>query len=335
MFQIKRFLDDYSIPFVEEGANVSPGNINIKCPLCGDDPSEHMGISLQGKGWGCWRDQSHRGKSFAVLIANLLHVPYRRAQEIEKEYSGWGALGGLATQGKRLIPVASTHEVKKNPPVKEQSLPSEFVDLLPTPFTRGFRIYLHKRGVEYKDARNYGLKAALSGPWGRRVIFPVYENGKLITWTGRTILPTEPVRYKAQSIEQGAIHAMPETLWPYDLIAQARGDKLLVCEGPLDALKINIAGNRAGIYAVALSTAAISNRQIRLLHQLSRNFNGVYLSLDQDSAGQKAEHHIRSSLKLCMDVGVFPVPQGYKDAGELNTERLRAWLGVGTGRRVQ
>src|ERR1044071_2686938 len=78
-----QFLRQNNIPYTTTGPNASRGRVNIKCPFCGSaDPSEHMGISIRGSGWSCWRNDSHRGVDNARLVAQLLRCSQAEAKRI-------------------------------------------------------------------------------------------------------------------------------------------------------------------------------------------------------------------------------------------------------------
>src|SRR5262245_59631880 len=96
MFDWPQFLTRNRIPFVTEGKNTPRGSIGIKCPFCGvADPSEHMVIRLSGKGWRCWRDQSHSGSSPERLIQALIHCSLAAALELVSLEAGAAISAGV------------------------------------------------------------------------------------------------------------------------------------------------------------------------------------------------------------------------------------------------
>ena len=77
------FFQSRNIHFVDSGANVVRGNVACRCPWCGgNDPSEHMSINLEGKGFRCWRQPLHSGKNPAKLIQALLNCSWDQANQI-------------------------------------------------------------------------------------------------------------------------------------------------------------------------------------------------------------------------------------------------------------
>src|SRR6185312_5603411 len=72
MFDWEQFLDNHGIDYVTTGHNARRGNIGIACPWCGNDPSHHLGISTNGRGYHCWRNEAHSGKAPHRLVMALL-----------------------------------------------------------------------------------------------------------------------------------------------------------------------------------------------------------------------------------------------------------------------
>src|SRR5271166_3036315 len=85
MIDIETTLRTYGIHFVTAGSNVAAHHINIKCPWCSHDPSEHLGIDLRTGMWGCWRDPAHRGRSLNRLLYKL-HIPTTAADKSQLIY---------------------------------------------------------------------------------------------------------------------------------------------------------------------------------------------------------------------------------------------------------
>ena len=82
MFDWLNFLNRHGISYVDTGRNVRRNNISMPCVLCGDDPSENLGISLVGKGWSCWRNKNHKGIHPHRLIIALLGCSFQQAAAI-------------------------------------------------------------------------------------------------------------------------------------------------------------------------------------------------------------------------------------------------------------
>lgn len=323
-FNWMQFLESNHIHYASSGANVSRGHVAVKCPFCGaQDPSEHMSINLKHGGWNCWRNDNHSGKSPVYLVQALISCSRERAQAIVGEGvfipdDFLGAVRGL---------VAPT-----SAPVQRQVvLPAEFKPFgTGLPSARRFEAYL--RGREFTPAqidrmtRRYGLHYATSGKFKGRVIFPVTFEGKLMTYTGRTIYPDVELRYKTLSYdpeleEVPAVGPINDYLLFYDLLMEnkADADTLIFCEGPFDALKVNVIGRRHGIAATCFFTSSPSRAQIDLAGDFVSVFKRRYLMLDQGTLGTALRTQMGMSTLVHR---VLTLPKHVKDPGLLRERSL-------------
>lgn len=328
MFDWQRFLDERRIDYVTSGANVAKGNLAIHCPLCGAaDNSHHMSVSVEGRGWRCWRDPGHRGRSPAKLVSALLNVSYDEAARI---------VGGstfipsdfLSRVQSHMIPVRATEDHR------QLSVPSEFQMFGRSPSARPYYEYLINRGFNDLIAmtEQYDLRYCSRGSFKGRVIFLVYFDRQLVTWTGRTIYPSEELRYltlstDSEKAEQSgvdpAIGPTSDYLLWYDQLTDIAADMetLLICEGPFDALKINVLGQRHGICATCQFTVVPSRRQIELLHELSPRFSRCAILPDR---GAVVNAMRTASALSSLRIPIARLPRGLKDPGEINEEQLLA-----------
>src|ERR1039458_2617615 len=82
-FDWPKFFERNQVKFVTTGPNVAREHVAVHCPFCGSsDPSQHMSVSLEGKGWRCWRNPAHRGKHPAYLIQALLNCTLDHAYSL-------------------------------------------------------------------------------------------------------------------------------------------------------------------------------------------------------------------------------------------------------------
>lgn len=325
MFDWVKFLRKYNIEFVTSGPNVAHGNINIKCPMCGpDDPSEHMGISLDGSGWACWRNTRHRGKSPIRLVSILAGVSSAQAAEIVGSptqvpndlLSSVSEL--LETSDKQFIPDSVLKLPKEFRVFRDISTSRVHVHYLRT---RGFR-----KGDIFQFTEKYGMYYCNIGPFKYRIIFTVYYDGELVSWTGRTVFkdPTI-VRYKSLTTKadigdkEGLVPASAPInnylLWYDDLMHNNVADVLILVEGPFDALKIRYLGEGRGVVSTCFFTSAPTRYQIELLHTILPKFNKVYLMLDRGM--------LINPMNILKDLSAFNIrnlqlPDGYDDPGDLD-----------------
>lgn len=324
----KQILDENHIQYVERGANVKRGELNIKCPYCGSaDPSHHLGLSQDTGWWACWRNSDHRGKSPVRLLVALLRISYRKARELaglDEDYVDPDGFDDLAA---RLL-----RSGQSMPELEDQAQGKLRMGLDYQKFTssggrnRRFFNYLESRLFRDQDilklAWYYNLRHCISGPFQDRLIIPYYLNGELITWAGRAV-GESTIRYKALSIED-SILATKRTLYNYDAHKQA--DVLVLVEGPIDALKLDFYGKRFGVRSVALSTNSINDEQIYLLEEAASKVRKVIIMLDtQTSLGVVASMRMRERLGQIPNSQIQAVPYGMKDAGELSYEQALSY----------
>ena len=75
MTDIRAVCEEYSLEFVTNGPNVSRSAIGIACPFCGDDPSQHMNVTVEEgekEGWWyCFRCQQGGRTPHRLFMASL------------------------------------------------------------------------------------------------------------------------------------------------------------------------------------------------------------------------------------------------------------------------
>lgn len=314
-----------NIEHIDRGANVKRGEINIKCPFCGSaDPSFHMGLSLTTGFWACWRNQQHRGKSPLRLIMKLIRVPYWKARQIAGLDEDYVDPEGFDAAVARIMGRDSTIERMEQVRKDFLAAPKEF-DLIDFKgqSRRHFKYLEHARKFyDYtQDAVDqYLLMFAKSGDMSDRVIMPYITNDELVSWTGRAITQAS-IRYRDLALDDCLIPPK-ENLFNHDSIITG-GESLVVVEGPMDCLKVDLFGKHAGVRSVALSTNSISEEQIYLIESAATNFDHVVFMMDQ----KKSSLGVVDSMKMKAKIGhirkskLMPVPFGVKDAGDFTPEQ--------------
>jgi len=185
--------------------------------------------------------------------------------------------------------------------------------------------YLKTRGIDLELAKTYNLHYA---PVLRRVVFPVELGDRLVGWQERTILPTRHWDEEASKWRE-----VPKMLSSKDIpTAQVvmfanrlrDSDHVVVCEGPIDAIKMHKAGGN-----VATMGKAIGHGQIETLrdpgrltraHVGSFRYAGIkklFLALDPDAA-RETTRLVREFSDL--EVYIVRPPKGAKDIGELSLD---------------
>ena len=282
------FLKINSVSYVTFGPNTKQGEVSIKCPMCIDDPSEHLGINPDTGFWACWRNANHRGKKPYRLVSALLNCSYNHARLVVDQYSI------TDTDEFNTLDISFDKPKEDTPNLKELRFPPEFKKIKDVGTGGRFYQYLRGRGfINVKDlARDYDLYYCTTGDWKDRVIIPIYENVELVTWTARAIAHTEKApRYKTLSVnEEGHYKAsinITDTIFLYDDLTG--GDLLFITEGPIDAMKIDFYGYLYGASATCLFTSSISTSQVYLISEVSKRYNSTILLLDPPAIQQQLE----------------------------------------------
>ena len=327
-FDVLRFLEQNGIEYAKGGANTSRNNVTVHCPFCGPaDPSKHMSINLVNKGWRCWRHPQHRGKNPARLVQALLRCPWERAMEIVGQ-AIFVPTDFMDRVRREVAPTPLTTTQRK------LKLPKEFRAFAGKPSARPYENYLVKdRGFDWADVDRmtykYDVRYCTRGPYRGRIIFPIYFMGELVAWTGRTLDRNNPLRYKALSVDEekaesegyhAAIGPISHYLLWFDDLVDADADTIILCEGPFDALKIDVLGRRDGIRATCFFTSSPTDAQIALLHELCPQYKQRVLLLDSKTLALGLR--VVSSLK---SLGVVrkELSTDLKDPGEFDINSFR------------
>jgi hypothetical protein len=268
MFNWIEFLEQNHVEYSQKRHNISRNNIGINCPFCGNDTGFNLHISLNNRGWHCWKDNSHKGLTPHRLLQQLLQCSYSEAASL---------LGGDAPLSSDIDYVQYINNIL-NPQIKTTykskpkslEIPKEFHPIQPIGSGHLFVNYLKRRGfLKFCDfTSQYDIYMVLGGRFTNRLVFVIKMDGKPVVWTGR-LISEGGLRYLTLSIDDDppALIPIKQTILWYDKLKYNDGT-LVVCEGPFDALKINYLGNKHGIYATCLFNMTISDEQLDLLESL-------------------------------------------------------------------
>ena len=334
IFDWKSFLTSRRIEFTERGH--SKGNVGITCPWCGDaDHGFKLGISLSGKGFNCWRNRIHSGVRPHRLIQALLKCSYFEAQRIVGDQSPL-VLGDLPFAAQVNLVLSGQHDQQPYNP--ELKMPDE---MYPIGYAKHgsrefFLKYLNSRGYPGLEAKVVStinnLHAAFKGPFAYRLIFPIEMYEGFVCWTGRTINPSTEPRYKTltSNMEKQipgyplAIRSIKDCLWNLKEIVEDPGDVLVLCEGPLDAMRVDYYGYDKGIRATCTFGKSISDEQLYLLEDILPIYKERILLLDQD-----AELDMLATIDRLKFIGFQPLrlPKNFKDPAELSKKDVHSLFG--------
>lgn len=324
------FFNDHGIEYVTRGPNVARGNVNIACPWCGNDPSHHMGVSLDKEAFGCWRGMDHKGKAPHRLIQALLGCSYNQAKVIAKQYSN----ADPETLDEALEALVDVYDAdnRSDKPAQRDKLkyPPEFREIKKTGLSRRFWQYLKDRGFRDVEtfASLYDLKCASSGKYTNRIIIPVYMDGKLSGWTSRAIgVVHDAPRYLALSEDDGGLVNVFHSLLNWDEI-QEGGDLLLIVEGPFDALKLDyysIKFEDEGYVVRSTCTfgTSMSDEQAMMIAEVSKKFKRAVLLYDP---GATEAIFLASNKLMHTNVECGFLEADVEDPGAMTEEQVHSFV---------
>lgn len=321
-FDIKDFLDRQNIFYRDKGTGVKKGNVIIHCPYCGaDDVNEHLGISLSNGVWGCWRNDSHRNKDLSILISKLIGISYKQARELIGKKSkeiNLDLFDELSSDNY----FNTNNKIKKQSIIKSLLIPDDFKILSKGHYSKPFINYLSHRGFSKFNRliRLYDLRYCIVGDYKWRIIFPIYFNKQLVTWTSRTISKKNSLRYLSLNEDLSSIN-IKNVVYNYDRPNAKGGDVLFIVEGPIDAVKMDFYLRKTDSYAVGLFNMSISDDQLYWLIHLFDKFNTIVLLLDSGEL-----ESINKGIAKLNSTGVIinegELPKGVDDPGELNEHQI-------------
>lgn len=265
MFDAESFLEDHGIRFWTQGKNCQEGWVNINCPFCMDDPSNHGGFNIQDGYYKCWRC-GHQFLDTAII--KLLDVTKKEAKKIIKKYSGE-------------VEESEKEEIAK----KEFFLPPEAKAL-----SNIHKKYLEMRNFDpdylEKEYRLLGTKHL--GDYKFRLIAPIFWEGKIVSFQGRDVTNKSDLRYKNCPLDREII---PMKNIAYNL--EKAEDKIIIVEGIFDVWRL-------GKGAISLFGVSFTQNQVKMLAMaIKTTFKRVLVCFDsEDDAQIKAE-------KLCWELSGF------------------------------
>lgn len=266
---ILRLYQDYHIPHQTEGhKHCRPGWANTECPFCTGNPGLHLGVTLDGSHFYCWRCG---WKPVYKALARLLNVDETEVREIVRRYGGRS----------RAAPEPAV-QIRRH----AHRLPSGT-----GPMAEQHRRYLRQRRFDPDELeRVWGLLG--TGPiapldhidYKHRILIPINWNGKRVSFTSRDITERHHLRYLSCPKERELIdhkhilYARQET-WT---------DVGIAVEGPADAWRL-------GPMAFATFGIEFTNWQTTAI---ARAFRRVVVVFDDDSQAQIQASKLVSELRF-------------------------------------
>ena len=156
------------------------------------------------------------------------------------------------------------------------------------------------------------------GDWKYRLIIPVIINGKIVSWTGRSILEKSKLdelkipRYKNLEIKKSVINPK-ECLFNLD---NSKNKTVVLTEGPFDVMRL-------GDDFICSFGTSLTQSQIK---EIKLRYDKVFIMFDNEiEAQQKARNYGQMLSSIGVDVEIVDAYSDFNknDGGELNDEEVK------------
>lgn len=289
--QMSDILDTYNISYQTEGRYCRDGWLQLDCPFCdGSDPNKpYLGYNIDKRYFNCW---SCGYKKAIEILMELIHESYGKCASLFYNLSS-AQLDGTKT--------VRPHGTLVLPSFRGSLLHAHSEYLIRRLYTPNILATLW--GLE-------GIGVANRLQW--RLFIPIHYNGRVVSWTTRSLVDDTPMRYISAGLDEELIPHR-DLLYGEDFVRHG----IIVHEGPADVW-------RTGPGSVATFGTGFTPAQVL---KISKYPLRVICYDSQPAAQQQAK-------KLCEALMVFPgrtvnVTLIAKDAGEANEteiQQLRALI---------
>ena len=287
-----KLFNDYN---VEYDTRVNKGWTNVTCPFC-NDKTFNGGFNNAGDYYHCWKCGGH---NFKQALARTVNIPFNEVDTLIEQYAGRNSVLNALN--------------KKQAKATKLKLPTDT-------FTPAERKYLKERNFSPKllHEKYKIVGGGITGSWKYRIIIPLVLNGKIVSWTARTILSKQQQqklkipRYKNLSIEQSVI-GPKSVLYNLDHCE----DKIAVLtEGAFDVI-------RMGDGFFCSFGTELTQSQISMIKQ---RFEKVFIMFDNEEEAQaKARKFGLQIASIGVEVELVDCYGDFNrnDAGELNEKEVQ------------
>lgn len=312
MFDIENFLILNKTEFRKAGKNVGSGNVNICCLWCGEGRF-HLSISLKKDVFSCWIC-GEKG-DYVKLISKIRNISHIEARTIINPISDLKK--ALEDRDTKHVKV---EEIKK---IKKFELPP-FTKLFIKNSTNIWQEIAHdflveKYNLSWSHILDAKLHYCINGVYKNRIIIPVYKDGKMVSFIGRTWDKKGDARYINCPNELSLVN-IKKIVYNYDNIKIGQ-DLVVVTEGSFDCIKVGM--DRC----VAVLGTEITKDQLSLLAKLEAK--ELIIMFDSDP-------HLKTTNKKAQDIvdylspfsktRMVKLPHG-KDPGDMERDEIDNLIG--------
>lgn len=284
---LEAILQSHGVELAKEGdPHTTPGWISMECPYCGKGSGKHhLGLNRRFLNFNCWKCGKH---DFVETMQRLTGLNFGELIDLKKKLPR--GRGKVLTQNKRTGGIYS-------------------YDFAPGPLLPQHRKYLRSRRFDPDEVSSlWSIQGiGLCSGWAWRLFLPIYDQGRPVSWTTRSIDPTEELRYRSAAPTQEVV-AHKSLLYGEWLV---KGPAIIVHEGPLDAIT-------TGPGAVATFGSNYSHEQVNRI--------GFYpirvICFDSETQAQKQALRLAQQLSL-LPGETYRVKLSGKDANSSPAEEIQ------------
>ena len=278
-----------------------------------NDYKKHMSVNLSTGLWQCFK--TGKTGNFIQLYANLEGISYRKAESVllfreleNNNYAAWERTVFVENE-----PTSTSLDIDGFLPININSYETDNKEV-----TKAWNFLISRKlfdTVEFEESPFY---LATKGRYKNRLIIPFTNyTGNIFYFQARALTPDMQPKYLNPSVEEGV--KASNILYPFDYDV----DHLIICEGPLDAITLNL----HGFNATCTVGSSISSIQMQML----KEFTGrIILAYDNDNAGARGLEKFNRLRKqvLMPTFHVVSPPETYKDWNEahINEIDLSSWI---------
>jgi DNA primase len=336
-FPIENYLNKLGIEYKETNTIHNEQLIVAKCPKCssinhkGNQKAYKTYINKENKNFICYVC-SEQGS----LLKFLSYVENCSIKQLLSKYLDNSYVESIPDELPDLLNDSLTSE---DIPLEEIDLPGEFEPIFTRPqkkyasaykylLSRGMTTssggldsklgqYLDIRYCEYLEHKTPSQKTIYIQ---KRIIFPIYFDGKCLGWQGRDITGLSPMKYY---ISEGL--PKRKILFNWDRVKES--ETITLCEGIFDAVAC------WNHNPVALFGKSLTDEQYQLLLS-SPNLKTIILALDPDTKipdkhGNIAYNKVRDLLKAHFIIKEIQLPED-KDCGDHSITEMDAIIADAT-----
>ena len=312
-----QFIKDYVAQKLQCDSRISSNNRELMIPsiFVEGDYKRHMSINLDTGLWQCFKT-GNKG-NFIKFYALVEGVSYRTAESKLLFQGLEEGMWDIWEEKRKVAPPApnKTYQLSTEGfiPVNIDSH-GDSNPLVVTAWT----FLMDRNLLNLKIQEEAPYYVATQGKYRGRLIIPFKDyDGDIFFFQARSLSEGTTPKYLNPSVEDGLKSS--NILYPFDF----EQDLLCICEGPSDAISLNL----NGLNATCTIGSTISNVQMQAL----REFEGkIILAYDNDEAGTRGiEKFERLRKKYMMPAfSICTPPFKYKDWNEahIGKEDLYEWF---------